>query len=57
MLFRSAGKDRALPLLQRGKQWLFDQGDGLVGLVSVALAVYLGWQGIQGLQVPAPMGV
>ena len=52
-----AGKERALPLLQRGKQWLFDQGDVLVGLVSVALAVYLGWQGIQGLQVPAPMGV
>jgi hypothetical protein len=48
-----AGKDRALPLLQRGKQWLFAQGDVLVGLVSVALAVYLGWQGIQGLSVPA----
>ena len=48
-----AGKERVLPLLERGKLWLFAQGDVLVGLVSVALAVYLGWEGIQGLQAPA----
>lgn len=46
-----AGPERVLPLLQRGKQWLFDKGDLLVGLVSLALAVYLGWQGIEGLQL------
>lgn len=45
-----AGKERVLPLLERGKQWLFAQGDALVGVVSLALAFYLGWQGIQGLQ-------
>lgn len=45
------GPERVLPLLQRGKQWLFDKGDLLVGLVSLALAVYLGWQGIEGLQL------
>ena len=46
-----AGPERVLPLLERGKQWLFAKGDVLVGLVSVALAGYLGWQGIQGLQL------
>ena len=45
------GPERILPLLERGKQWLFAKGDLLVGLVSVALAVYLGWQGIQGLRL------
>ncbi|MBM5814595.1 MAG: GAP family protein, partial [Cyanobacteria bacterium M_DeepCast_100m_m1_067] len=46
-----AGPERILPLLERGKQWLFAKGDLLVGLVSVALAVYLGWQGIEGLRL------
>jgi hypothetical protein len=45
------GPERILPLLERGKQWLFAKGDLLVGLVSVALALYLGWQGIEGLQL------
>ena len=45
-----AGPERVLTLLERGKQWLFAKGDLLVGLVSVALAVYLGWQGIEGLR-------
>ena len=44
------GKERVLPLLESGKSWLFAKGDLLVGLVSIALAVYLGWQGIEGLQ-------
>jgi hypothetical protein len=44
------GKERVLPLLENGKSWLFAKGDLLVGLVSIALAVYLGWQGIGGLQ-------
>ncbi|MFM7635997.1 MAG: GAP family protein [Cyanobacteriota bacterium] len=47
------GKDRVLPQLRRAKTWLFQQGDGLVGLVSLALAVYLGWQGIEGLRIDA----
>jgi len=46
-----AGPERVLVLLERGKQWLFANGDLLVGLVSVALAVYLGWQGIDGLRL------
>ncbi len=46
-----AGQERILPLLERGKQWLFAKGDLLVGLVSVALAAYLGWQGIEGLRL------
>ena len=45
------GKDKVLPLLERAKTWLFQQGDVLVGLVSLALAVYLGWQGIDGLRM------
>lgn len=43
------GKDRCLPLLEKAKGWLFAQGDLLVALVSLALAGYLGWQGIGGL--------
>ncbi len=46
-----AGPERVLTLLERGKQWLFAKGDLLVGLVSVSLAVYLGWQGIEGLRL------
>jgi Sap, sulfolipid-1-addressing protein len=44
------GRDQVLPLLERGKQLLFARGDLLVGGLSLALAVYLGWQGITGLQ-------
>ena len=46
-----AGPERVLSLLERGKQWLFANGNLLVGLVSVALAVYLAWQGIEGLRL------
>ena len=45
------GPDRVLTLLEQGKQWLFANGDLLVCLVSLALAVYLGWQGIEGLRL------
>ena len=40
-----------LPLLERGKQLLFARGDLLVGGLSLVLAGYLGWQGIEGLQL------
>lgn len=43
--------ERVLPLLRGGKAWLLARGDALVGLVSLGLAVYLGWQGIEGLQL------
>jgi len=46
-----AGPERVQTLLERGKQWLFAQGDLLVGLVGVVLALYLGWQGLDGLRL------
>ena len=45
------GRDRVLPLLERGKALLFAKGDLLVGGLSLVLAGYLGWQGIEGLQL------
>lgn len=45
------GRERALPALERLRGWIFARGDLLVGLVSLALAVYLGWQGIDGLRL------
>jgi hypothetical protein len=45
------GRERVIPGLEGGKSWLLKNADPLVGLVSLALAVYLGWQGIEGLQL------
>ena len=45
------GAERVQPLLRSGKQWLFARGDLLVGLVSIGLALYLGWQGVDGLRL------
>lgn len=45
------GKERILPLLEKGKALLYANGDLLVGAVSLALAVYLGWQGVTGLRL------
>lgn len=47
----AGGRERMLPLLEGGKRWLFSRGDLMVGLVSLALAGYLGWQGIEGLRL------
>jgi len=47
------GEERVLPVLRRGKEWLYARGDLLVGLVSIALAAYLGWQGLEGLNLAA----
>ncbi len=45
------GQQRVLPVLQGGKQWLLARGDLLVGVMGIALAVYLASQGIQGLRL------
>lgn len=45
------GQERVLPWLQRGKQWLLQRGDVLVGLMGIAVALYLGWQGVDGLRL------
>jgi len=45
------GAERMQPLLRGGKEWLFNRGDLLVGLVSIGLALYLGWQGVDGLRL------
>ena len=45
------GRQQVVPLLERGKQVLFARGDLLVGGLSLVLAGYLGWQGIEGLQL------
>jgi hypothetical protein len=45
------GREQVLPLLERAKQLLFLRGDLLVGGLSLVLAGYMGWQGIEGLQL------
>ena len=45
------GREQVLPWLERSKQLLFNKGDLLVGGLSLVLAGYLGWQGIEGLQL------
>ena len=45
------GRERVIPSLEGGKSWLLRNADPLVGLVSLTLAVYLGWQGIEGLRL------
>ena len=45
------GRERVVPALQGGKTWLLHNADPLVGVVSLALAAYLGWQGIEGLRI------
>ena len=40
-----------LPQLERGKLLLFQRGDLLVGGLSLVLAGYLGWQGLDGLNM------
>ncbi|MEB3263690.1 MAG: GAP family protein [Synechococcus sp.] len=50
------GSERVLPLLQRAKAWLFERGELIVGGVSLLLAGYLGWQGVEGLSLPLSAG-
>jgi Sap, sulfolipid-1-addressing protein len=45
------GRQQVIPLLERGKLLLFARGDLLVGGLSLMLAGYLGWQGIEGIRL------
>ncbi len=45
------GSQRVQPLLQAVKAWLYRRADGLVGVISLGLALYLGWQGVEGLRL------
>ncbi|MCP9915918.1 GAP family protein [Cyanobium sp. ATX 6F1] len=44
-------REGVLPQLQRAKDTLYARGDLVVGGLSLALAGYLGWQGIEGLRL------
>mgnify|MGYP000851346363 CR=1 FL=1 len=44
-------RGQVLPMLEQGKQLLFAHGDRAVGGMSLALGVYLGWQGVSGLML------
>ena len=43
------GQERILPLLQRCKELLYNNGELVLGGVSITLGSYLSWQGITGL--------
>lgn len=43
------GQERLVPVLERSKRWLFEKAELFVGAISLALAGYLGWQGVEGL--------
>ena len=45
------GRDKVVPLLEKGKEVLFARGSLLVGGVSLGLGIYLGWQGVSGMTV------
>jgi hypothetical protein len=45
------GRERVMPLLQRGKLALYANGERVMGTISLALAAYLAWQGIAGLRL------
>lgn len=43
------GQERVRPWLAGARRWITERGDRLVGGISLALAIVLGWQGIEGL--------
>ena len=45
------GRQRVLPLPQRGKTALLRREELVVGSLSFGLGSYLGWQGISGLMI------
>ena len=42
-------KQQVQPLLEQGKQFIEQRSSLILGLISVALALYLGWSGWSGL--------
>ena len=49
LLALAVGRQQVVPLLEQGKQLLFRRGDVVVAGLSLALAGYLGWEGLLGL--------
>lgn len=49
-----AGQERLRPALAGMKEWLDRHGQRLVGGICIALALLVGWQGIEGLRLSAP---
>jgi hypothetical protein len=49
MALGALGQERVQPWLVQGKTLLLRHGEILMGAVSLGLAAYLGWQGIEGL--------
>ncbi len=43
------GREKVVPVLERGKEVLFAQGELVLAAVSIGIGGYLGWQGISGL--------
>jgi hypothetical protein len=46
-----AGQERLRPALSLMKGWLDRYGQGLVGGICIALALLVGWQGVEGLRL------
>jgi len=42
-------KQQVQPLLEKGKRFIEQRSSLILGLISVALALYLGWSGWSGL--------
>ena len=45
----AVGREKVVPVLERGKEILFARGELVVATVSIGIGSYLGWQGISGL--------
>ncbi len=45
------GRNKVLPVLDKGKELLFARGELVVSAVSLGLGGYLGWQGVSGLML------
>jgi hypothetical protein len=45
----AVGREKVVPVLERGKEILFARGELVVAAVSIGIGGYLGWQGISGL--------
>ena len=43
------GREKVVPVLERGKEILFARGELVLAAVSIGIGGYLGWQGISGL--------